>query len=215
MEKIIHYLKQHWSLEQIVGCLFSGKLSFKTIYRWINRKLLNFNAITYLRQKGKRQHPKETRGEFNVGKLISERLKEVRSRNVFCHWEVDTVVSSRGKSKGCFATFLERKSRYLYCFQMPDRSAKSMEIVIKKLISSLPTGIVKTITVDRGKEFVCYKTIESQFENNIYFADPYSAWQRGTNENSNGLLREFFPKKTDLAKTTQAELFYALYSINH
>ncbi|SCT35196.1 transposase [Staphylococcus caeli] len=54
VEKIIHYLKQHWSLEQIVGCLFSGKLSFKTIYRWINRKLLNFNAITYLRQKGKR-----------------------------------------------------------------------------------------------------------------------------------------------------------------
>ncbi|SCT35227.1 transposase [Staphylococcus caeli] len=89
---------------------------------------------------------------------------------------------------------------------MADRSAKSMEIVIKKLISSLPTGTVKTITVDRGKEFVCYKTIESQFEINIYFADPYSVWQRGTNENSNSLLREFFPKKADLAKITQAEL---------
>lgn len=214
-EKIIYYLKQHWSPEQIAGRLFLGELSFKTIYRWINSKLLNFNVLTYLRQKGKRQRSKETRGKFNVGKLISQRPKEVRKRNVFGHWEADTVVSSRGKSKGCVATFVERKSRYLYCFPMPDRSAKSMEIAIKQLISKLPSGTVKTITVDRGKEFSCYKTIETQFETNIYFADPYSAWQRGTNENSNGLLREFFPKKTDLAKITQAELEYALYSINH
>lgn len=98
---------------------------------------------------------------------------------------------------------------------MPDRSAKSIEIAIKQLIALLPSKTVKTITVDHGKAFSCYKTIESQFEINIYFADPYSAWQRGTNENANGLLRAFFPKKTDLAKITQAELDYALYSINH
>ena len=78
---------------------------------------------------------------------------------------------------------------------MPDRSSKSMEVAIKQLISSLPNDAVKTITVDRGKEFSCYKNIESQFDVDIYFAEPYSAWQRGTNENSNGLLREFFQEK--------------------
>ncbi|HCV3519442.1 TPA: IS30 family transposase, partial [Staphylococcus aureus] len=71
------------------------------------------------------------------------------------------------------------------------------------------------ITVDRGKEFSCYQNIENQFNINVYFADPYSAWQRGTNENTNGLLREFFPKKTDLAKVNQEQLNYALDSINY
>lgn len=90
-----------------------------------------------------------------------------------------------------------------------------MECAIKQLISSLPNNAVKTITVDRGKEFSCYKNIESQSDIDIYFAEPYSAWQRGFNENSNGLLREFFPKKTNLASVTQVELDYALNSINH
>lgn len=98
---------------------------------------------------------------------------------------------------------------------MSDRSSKSMEVAIKKLISSFPNNAVKTITVDRGKEFSCYNNIESQYDVDIYYAEPYSAWKRGTNENSNGLLREFSLKKTDLAKVTQEELDYALKSINH
>ncbi|MDY4022119.1 IS30 family transposase [Staphylococcus borealis] len=212
---IIHHLKLHWSPEQIVGRLLQKKVCFKTIYRWINANSFTLDLFPYLRQKGKRQRPKETRGRFNIGKSISQRPKDIKKRNSFGHWEADTVVSSRGKSKGCLATFAERKSRYYICFLMPDRSSKSMEVAIKQLISSLPNNAVKTITVDRGKEFSCYKNIESQFEVDIYFAEPYSAWQRGTNENSNGLLREFFPKKTDLAKVTQEELDYALNSINH
>lgn len=204
----------HWSPEQIVGRLFDGELSFKSIYRWINNNLLHFPALSFLRQKGKRQNPKETRGRFNVGKTISQRPKEVSTRETFGHWEADTVVSSRGKSKGCIASFVERKSRYYICFLIPDRSAKSMEYAIKQLITSLSENTVKTITVDRVKEFSCYKNIESSFGVSIYFADPYSAWQRGSNENSNGLLREFFPKRTDLEKVTQIELNYALNSIN-
>ncbi|MCE4967182.1 IS30 family transposase [Staphylococcus chromogenes] len=212
---IIHHLKLRWSPEQIVGRLLQNNICFKTIYRWINANSFTLDLFPYLRHKGKRQQPKETRGRFNVGKPISQRPKSIKKRNSFGHWEADTVVSSRGKSKGCLATFAERKSRYYICFLMPDRSSKSMEVAIKQLISSLPNDAVKTITVDRGKEFSCYKNIESQFDVDIYFAEPYSAWQRGTNENSNGLLREFFPKKTDLAKVTQEELDYALNSINH
>lgn len=212
---ITYHLKLHWSPEQIVGRLFQNQLCFKTIYRWINAKQLLSDMLPYLRQKGKRQQPKETRGRFNVGKLISQRPKSIRKRHTFGHWEADTVVSSRGKSKGCIATFAERKSRYYCCFLMPNRSSNSMKEAIKQLITLFPNDAVKTITVDRGKEFSCYKEIESQFDISIYFADPYSAWQRGTNENSNGLLREFFPKKTNLAKVTQKELDYALASINH
>ncbi|HBC7346629.1 TPA: IS30 family transposase, partial [Staphylococcus aureus] len=141
--------------------------------------------------------------------------KEIKKRNTFGHWEADTIVSSRGKSKGCIATFAERKSRYYYCVLMPDRSPNSMETAINNLIKHLPKGAVKTITVDRGKEFSCYQNIENQFNINVYFADPYSAWQRGTNENTNGLLREFSPKKTDLAKVNQEQLNYALDSINY
>lgn len=75
---------------------------------------------------------------------------------------------------------------------MPDRSSKSMEVAIKQFISSLPNNAVKKITINRGKEFSCHCNIDSQFDVTVYFAESYSAWQRGTNENSNGLLREFF-----------------------
>ncbi|HCY5886516.1 TPA: IS30-like element ISSau1 family transposase, partial [Staphylococcus aureus] len=212
---IKYYLKCHWSPEQIVGRLLQNQICFKTIYRWINSNMINFELISCLRQKGKRQKPKETRGKFNIGRPISQRPKEIKKRNTFGHWEADTIVSSRGKSKGCIATFAERKSRYYYCVLMPDRSSNSMETAINNLIKHLPKGAVKTITVDRGKEFSCYQNIENQFNINVYFADPYSAWQRGTNENTNGLLREFFPKKTDLAKVNQEQLNYALDSINY
>ncbi|PTE68238.1 IS30 family transposase [Staphylococcus devriesei] len=211
---IKYYLKCHWSPEQIVGRLFQNQISFKTIYRWINLNILDFEITSYLRQKGKRQRPKETRGKFNIGRLISQRPREVRHRHTFGHWEADTIVSSRGKSKGCIATFAERKSRCYYCVLMPDRSSQSMKNAIKELVNILPIGTVKTITVDRGKEFSCYQSIKDQFNIDVYFADSYSAWQRGTNENTNGLLREFFPKKTDLSQVTQAQLNYALDSIN-
>lgn len=80
------------------------------------------------------------------------------------------------KSKSCLATFAERKSHYYICFLMPDRSSKSMEVAIKQLISSLLNNTVKKITVNRGKEFSCYCNIELQFDINIYFAEPCSAW---------------------------------------
>lgn len=111
--------------------------------------------------KRKRQKPKETRGKFNIGRPISQRPKEVKKRNTFGHWEADTIVSSRGKSKGCIATFAERKSRYYYCVLMPDRSSNSMETAINNLIKHLPKGAVKTITVDRGKSSLVIKILKT------------------------------------------------------
>ncbi len=214
VELIEDKLKESWSPEQIVGRLLQKKLSFKTIYRWIYNHTLSV-GLQYLRQKGKRRFPAETRGKFRLGSPISKRPRAAKKRQELGHWEADTMVSSRGKSKGCFATFADRKSRLYIAFKMEDRTAKSMEEAVKKLQSMLGINQVKTITTDRGKEFACYEKLEEATPTRFYFADPYSAWQRGTNENSNGLLREFFPKKTDLLKVEEDDLHEALRKINN
>ncbi len=165
-------------------------VSFKTIYRWLYTGRLVKGVLAVLRHKGKRQKPTETRGKFAVGKTISQRPKEVRSRKTSGHWELDTVVSSRGKSKGCVATFIERKTRLYTAIQMPDRTSLSIEIA-------------------------CYGSLEATHGIHVYFADPYSSWQRDSDKNANGLLREFPPKGTDFAQITDEALEDALHFINN
>lgn len=208
------HLEKTWSPEQIAERLFKGRLSFKTVYRWIYLGLLDI-SLQALRQKGKRRQPRETRGRFNVGTPISKRPKEIRKRETFGHWELDTVVSSRGKSKGCAATFIERMTRMYIAILMPDRTAASMEAAVRKLHSALPKGSFKTATTDRGKEFSCYKKLEADLGIDVYFADPYSSWQRGSNENANGLLREFFPKRTDFSGMDDNAVMDAIRLINN
>ena len=207
-------LGKTWSPEQIVGRLYAGKLSFKSIYRWIYEGLLEV-PLTMLRQKGKRRKLRETRGRFNIGTPISKRPLEVRKRETFGHWELDTVVSGRGKAKGCVATFIGRKTRWYFGVLIPNRSAASMETAVKRLHKQLPEGAIQTATTDRGKEFSCYKVLEQDLNIQVYFADAYSSWQRGSNENSNGLLREFFPKKTNFDHVTEKEMEQALQLINN
>ncbi|ADM70494.1 hypothetical protein GMA19_02691 [Paenibacillus polymyxa E681] len=211
-------LQETWSPEQIVQRLRQegqGIVCFKTIYRWLYTGRLVKGVLTVLRHKGKRQKPVETRGKFAVGKTISQRPKEVRSRETFGHWELDTVVSGRGKSKGCVATFIERKTRLYTAIRMPDRTTLSMEIAFGVAASQYPAHAFQTATADRGKEFACYASLEATHGLQVYFADPYSSWQRSSNENANGLLREFFPKGTDFAQITDEALETALHLINH
>ena len=118
-----------------------------------------------------------------MGTPISQRPQEVRGRKVFGHWELDSMVSSRGKSKGCFATFVERKSRLYTALKTPDRTAASMEKAITTLYTTLPKGAFKTGTTDCRKEFACYENVQEQLGLTLYFADAYCAWQRGSNEN--------------------------------
>ncbi len=123
-------------------------------------------------------------------------------------------MSSRGKSKGCLATFLERKTRFYLAFKIPDRTAKAMFSAIEQLCKLFPKETLKTFTSDRGKEFACHPLVEN-LGISFFFADAYSSWQRESNENANGLLREYFPKKTDLAAISDEALNKALYDINH
>ena len=166
--------------------------------------------LSVLRRKGKTRQPKETRGTFRIGTSIAKRPKEVRKRETFGHWELDTVVSSRGKSKGCLATFLERKTRFYLAFKIPNRTAKSMFSAIEQLCNLFPKEALKTFTSDRGKEFACYPLVEN-LGISFFFADAYTSWQRGSNENANGILRKYFPKKTDLAAICEEDLNKALF----
>ena len=98
---------------------------------------------------------------------------------------------------------------------MDNQTKDSMFIAISSLYNILTSKLLKTFTVDRGKEFACFEQVETKFGISMYFADAYATWQRGSNKNSNGLLREFFPKKTDLAKATLDKLTEALMLINN
>ncbi|WP_047375059.1 IS30 family transposase [Exiguobacterium sp. ZOR0005] len=177
---IIKKLRATCPPEQIVGRLFRGRIAFSTIYRWIYAGRIDV-PVTVLRQKGKRRKPVETRERINVGLTISDRPREVRTHETFGHWELDTVVSGRGKSKVCVATFVERKSRFYLALSI----------------------------ADRGKEFSCHERVRASLG-----VRSVSPRQGGSNENANGLLREFFPKGLDFATVGQGEMVDALAKIN-
>ena len=201
-----------WSPEQIVGRELKGRLSFKTIYNWLYSNFLDV-SVNVLRRKGRRAKTEETRGKFNIGKSIDDRPEEVKKKEVFGHWELDSVVSARGESKACFATFVELKTRFYVAIKMKNRSKSSMPEAIRQLAANILEEAFRTFTSDRGKEFSCWEEVE-KMGIEFYFADPYCSWQRGCNENSNGLLREFYPKKTDISKTDTEDLIRTLMLIN-
>ena len=133
----------------------------------------------------------------------------------FGHWELDTVVSGRGKNKSCEATFIERKTWFYWTISILDRTEESMEQAIKTFVATLDNKkTFLSFTVDHGNEFSCWEKIEAHLEVPMYFCNPYSPWQRGANENGNGLFREFFPKGTDFSKVSEQEKITALKKIN-
>ena len=201
-------LKSSWSPEQICGHYQLEQkpmVAFKTIYNWLYAGLIDLD-LSVLRRRGKTRQPKETRGTFRIGTSIAKRPKEVRNRETFGLWELDTVMSSRGKSKGCLATFLERKTRFYLAFKIPDRTAKSRFSAIEQLCKLFPKEALKTFTSDRGKEFACYPLVEN-LGISFFFADPGCPGQRGLNEHSNGLLRRNgLPKQMDFTNISQKYL---------
>ena len=165
-EELIKYIEEKlfatWSPEQIANAPspFAKMPSTRTIYRWIYDKYLLNGNLKVLRRKGKSHLGKETRGKFNLGKSIRKRDKSVYKRKEAGHWEADTVVSGQGKSKTCFATLAERKTRLYLAMKIPDRKADTMAAAIISMLSEIPGELVKTITCDRGAEFANWQTIE-------------------------------------------------------
>ena len=144
---------------------------------------------------------------------ISERPAIVETRERFGDREGDTIEDK--KSSGYVATHVERKSRYLLAAKLANKKAESLTTQSTKAFWRIPKKMRQILTVDNGKEFSRFKELEDKTGLTVYFADPYSAWQRGTNENTNGLLRQYFPKGTDFRMVTQKDLAFAVKKLNH
>lgn len=191
-------LEKYWSPEQIVNTLPKGfDISICTIYRAIQSGLFPKEICQKLRRYGKKLKHKKRKGvcyDFSEVRTIDKRSPAVNRRSTYGHWELDTVVLR--PECGChLATFVERKSRFLIVRKIANKKARTMSDAIIEALGTFPSKMVKTLTVDRGLEFTDWKRVEEALKVKVYFCNAYSPWQRGTNENTNGLLRQFFPRR--------------------
>ena len=132
---------------------------------------------------------------------MRNRPKTAEDRKTIGHWESDTVRGA--KWSGCLATHTERKSRFLIMRKIPNRTAQAFTEATITAFRLIPATKRKSFTCDHGKEFSLHKELSEKLECKVYFADPHAPWQRGTNENCNGLIRQFFPKRTSFDDVTQ------------
>lgn len=199
------------SPEQIAGRLRLEenpiRISTSTIYRGLDCGLLDPSLRKKLRIKGRQRcggRKKSKCGHLDIEYTIHDRPKSVEKRDKIGHWESDTVRGA--KWSGCIGTHVERLSRYAVLFKIPDRTAKSFTEGTVSAFGKLPKGKRRSLTADHGKEFANHREIFAKLNCKVYFADPHAPWQRGTNENFNGLLRQFFPKRTSFAEVTQDDV---------
>ena len=212
------FLEQQWSPEQIAGRMklegFPHRISYNTIYRAIYAGMFdtreqkksagNRGMKRRLRHKGKTRHKKgqlDNRGKPIIPHRIDERPTEAEQRIRLGDWEADTVTGKRGKA--CLVTLVDRKSRYLRCAKADSHQT---EAVTQKMILLMENYPCQTITPDRGPEFKQHEKVTSATGAEFYFALPRHPWQRGTNENTNGLIREYFPKSLDLTDISDEEI---------
>ena len=218
-QAVIRKLKRYWSPQQIAGWLKreyanskAMNVSHETIYRSLYvqaRGALKKELIAYLRQKRMirrsryARQPTDKRGQIKDAVSISERPASVEDRAVPGHWEGDLLC---GSNNSFIATLVERHTRFVMLAKLPSRHTEAVVNVLIKQSKQLPTELYKTLTWDRGHEMADHKRFSMETKIDVYFCDPKSPWQRGTNENTNRLLRQFLPRRTDLSKHTQAEL---------
>ena len=209
--KVSELLAVYWSPEEISGRLkLEGnaiRISTCTIYRGLENGLLNPALRKKLRIKGRTRcggHKKSKCGHLDIEYTIHDRPKSVESRKTIGHWEGDTVRGA--KWSGCIGTQVERVSRYAVLFKIPDRTAASFTEANIQAFEKIPKSKRRSFTVDHGKEFSQHRELSAKLNCKVYFADPHAPWQRGTNENFNGLLRQFFPKRTSFAEVTQSDV---------
>lgn len=205
-------LRKQWSPEQIAGYLRRHRLqercmSHETIYLYIWRdKVRGGDLWMNLRQSPKLRRKRylayDSRGKLADKRHISERPPSIETRRYKGHWEIDTVMG-RG-SKDCIVTLTERKTGFVMIGKLNDRTTHSLNKRTLALIERNPTAF-KTITADNGTEFHQYRQIEKECSAKFYFTNPYHSWERGSNENCNGLIRQYLPKGESMASLTQAQ----------
>lgn len=219
-EVVAKQLSLDWSPEQISGWLKmefphdeTMRISHETIYRSLfiqARGVLKKELIKHLRtnrtmRRSKNASPdSKPRGVIVDGVSIRERPAEIEDRAVPGHWEGDLITGAHNNSH--IATLVERSSRFTMLVKVGGKDTSSVVSALIKAVQQLPTQLRQSLTWDRGMEMAHHKRFSLATDVKVYFCDPQSPWQRGTNENTNGLLRQYFPKGTDLSGHSQADL---------
>lgn len=224
-------LIEKWSPEEVAGYIkvnnikFEIQPSFQLIYYWIEKKKLKIKAVDLVHkvklEKKNKKKEKEEKLPKHEEKSIHKRPTEIDENKEFGHWELDCVEGSK-KSKKTYMTLLERLTKKYIVIEMLEHTNESIKQAIDKLEEEYGNNfkkVFKSMTTDNGHEFLNYDKIEiSKYDKKrrtvVYYADPYSSWQKGMNENCNGILRRFIPKGTDLNKVSKERLEKILEKIN-
>jgi len=220
-------LEEWWSPQQVVlwlkrtyGDNQEMRVSHETIYLSLfvqGKGALRRELTDCLRTGRAYRRPKAKRAPSGKGQIvdpvmISERPAEVEDRAVPGHWEGDLIV---GTGKSAIGTLVERHTRYVMLFQVPKgNKAEDVRVALTDTITKLPEHLWQSLTWDQGREMAQHARFTVDTGVQVYFCDPKSPWQRGSNENTNGLLRQYFPKGTDLSQHTQDDLDQAAHSLN-
>jgi transposase, IS30 family len=224
---VTEWLEAWWSPAQIARRLpveFPDdpmmRVSHETIYQSIyvqGRGELRRELARCLRTGRARRHPRgtvEARGRIPDMVMISDRPPEVADRAVPGHWEGDLIIGAAGRS--AVGTLVERTTGYLLLLHLPEgRDAQRVDAAMRHAVTKLPGQFFRTITWDQGKELAKHAAFSVDTGIGVYFCDPHSPWQRGSNENTNGLLRQYMPKGTDLSTLTEHDLDTIARSLNN
>lgn len=211
LELVWKYIRKFWSPEQ-VSCWLKEKgllrISHETIYRYIWRNKAQGGGV-YVNLRGARKQRRkrygayDSRGQIAAKRHISNRPMHVEDRQEQGHWEIDTVMGS-SRDTHCILTLVERKTGYTLIGKLPNRTKAALNERLEYLLEQHPKRF-KTITADNGTEFHGYAEIESNNPVTYYFATPYHSWERGTNENTNGLIRQYLPKGKSMMDLRQID----------
>lgn len=220
-------LRRKWSPEQVASWLkdeyrhdCSMQASHETIYRTLYvqaRGELKKELVSHLRKRHAIRHPKKLAavrpGAYVIPDLvnISQRPAQAEDRAVPGHWEGDLLCGSKNTQ---IITLVERRSRYVILIKADSHDTACVVNALTEHVQRLPEGMMLTLTWDQGREMAAHATFSISTDVKVFFCDPRSPWQRGSNENTNGLLRQYFPKYTDLSKFTQGQLDYVAAEMN-
>jgi len=220
-KKLLKFLTKHlnkkWSPEQIAKELsllypdnMTMQISHTSIYAYLYvypRGELKKQLIKQLRRKHKNRRPHKKRAKtcpIQDFIAIDQRPPEVNDRKIFGHWEGDLIMGAMNRS--AIGTLVERITKKLLICKLKNKDAKTVREAFARKLSRFPEKTKKSLTYDQGQEMAQHKEFTKKTKITVYFADPHSPWQRGTSENTNGLIRDFFPKGTDFNKVSAREL---------